>query len=472
MSPYELTVRALAVVDAAIGVAGSRRTCRGSAFVAGHYARPGQVRELRLDVEYRFDFDTRRLVALEERSGPAGRSTTRTLAGPMLLYRSRDGAVDSGPFTLVDVEVAGTAADAVPEAMLAEARAHAASLRWLGERVDRGRVVEEVAFSGLAGRTRTVAFERASRLPRRVTTLEPDPVRGDEVVDVDYAYTTSERGPTLRRIERARGGRMEMMLDCADGARTNDDVAIPDGYRTPMANPPLAATAAVESIAKGLHAVTFSHIDSRALVYELEDHALVFEAPRDSATGALLLDAARRVTGGKPIRYLLLTHHHPDHAGGLRPFVAAGIPIVTTPGNVEYLTALARAPHALEPDAQWREPRAPRFEVVRGRRDLGDADGGVVAYDVGPKTHHTDENLVFYLPALQIVFEGDLLDATVGGARRGGSRASAFFAALRELDVPIASIVQSWPVRGQMAMVPMAMLEEWARSSGVPASPQ
>ena len=43
----------------------------------------------------------------------------------------------------------------------------------------------------------------------------------------------------------------------------------------------------------------------------------------------------------KPIRYLVLTHHHSDQAGGFREYVAEGATIVTTAGNKSFLEKAA-----------------------------------------------------------------------------------------------------------------------------------
>ena len=38
-----------------------------------------------------------------------------------------------------------------------------------------------------------------------------------------------------------------------------------------------------------------------------------------------MLDAVRRTVPGKPVRYVAFSHHHDDHGGGLRPYIAEGI---------------------------------------------------------------------------------------------------------------------------------------------------
>src|SRR5262249_5781548 len=65
-------------------------------------------------------------------------------------------------------------------------------------------------------------------------------------------------------------------------------------------------------------------------------YVLVIEAPEQVIYGNVskqVLAKIKETAPGKPIKSLVLTHHHLDHAGGFREYVAEGATIVTTPGN-------------------------------------------------------------------------------------------------------------------------------------------
>jgi hypothetical protein len=74
----------------------------------------------------------------------------------------------------------------------------------------------------------------------------------------------------------------------------------------------------------------------------------------------------------KPIRYVVNTHHHFDHSGGLRGYVAEGISILTHEKNKPYFERILRSPFTLEPDRLVRSPRPPVIETVGARRVLRD----------------------------------------------------------------------------------------------------
>jgi glyoxylase-like metal-dependent hydrolase (beta-lactamase superfamily II) len=105
------------------------------------------------------------------------------------------------------------------------------------------------------------------------------------------------------------------------------------------------------------------------------------------------------------VRYVVVSHHHGDHLGGLRNFVAAGATVLAAPGDVAAVQALVRAPHTLAGDARSLAP--PVIETIADRRVISDGTRRLEILNVGANPH-TDENLLAWLPAERIAFQGDL----------------------------------------------------------------
>jgi glyoxylase-like metal-dependent hydrolase (beta-lactamase superfamily II) len=110
---------------------------------------------------------------------------------------------------------------------------------------------------------------------------------------------------------------------------------------------------------------------------------------------------------GKPIRYIVISHHHGDHIGGLRSFIAEGATVITTPGNRAHVEALARAPQF---DRLQAQPRKVEFLIIdKGKHVLRDSSRTLELFDIGPNPH-AREMLIAYLPRQRLLFQADVFN--------------------------------------------------------------
>jgi len=118
----------------------------------------------------------------------------------------------------------------------------------------------------------------------------------------------------------------------------------------------------------------------------------------------------------KPIKYVIQTHFHDDHSGGVRTYMGEGVTLVTTPGNVGYFEKVVQGVRTIAPDnLMMMTPRKPIIETVQNlRRTFTDGQHTVELYDIGPGPH-TKEMLIVYLPKEKILFQGDLLNLPQAG---------------------------------------------------------
>ena len=143
-----------------------------------------------------------------------------------------------------------------------------------------------------------------------------------------------------------------------------------------------------------------------SLVVEFKDYIAVIEGPLNEARSRAVMEEAKKLVPNKPIKYLLSTHHHFDHSGGLRTYVAEGATIVTHQSNVPYFQKTFQAPATISPDAQSKSPKPGTFQGVTDKYVLTDGTQTIEAYATQGDTH-TDELLVFYLPKPKILVEAD-----------------------------------------------------------------
>ena len=85
-----------------------------------------------------------------------------------------------------------------------------------------------------------------------------------------------------------------------------------------------------------------------SMLVEFKDFLAVVEAPNNEARSLAVIAEAERLVPNKPIRYVVNTHHHFDHAGGLRTFLSQGTTIVTHETNKEYYLDILFYPGAVD----------------------------------------------------------------------------------------------------------------------------
>src|SRR5437879_12190451 len=95
-----------------------------------------------------------------------------------------------------------------------------------------------------------------------------------------------------------------------------------------------AARAQSQKLADGVWCIGGGTHNSLAV--EFRDYAAVIEAPLNEERSLAVINEVSRLIPNKPIRYVVNTHHHFDHSGGLRTYLAQGDTIVTHQANREY----------------------------------------------------------------------------------------------------------------------------------------
>src|SRR5205807_1019357 len=96
-----------------------------------------------------------------------------------------------------------------------------------------------------------------------------------------------------------------------------------------------------------------------SVVVAFKDFIAVIEAPLNEDRSKAVIAEAKRLVPGKPIKYLVSTHHHFDHSGGLRTYVAEGASVVTHASNTAFFEKTFMAPATIVPDAQAKARKAP-----------------------------------------------------------------------------------------------------------------
>lgn len=88
---------------------------------------------------------------------------------------------------------------------------------------------------------------------------------------------------------------------------------------------------------------------------------VIVEAPLDEVRSHAVLDWVEANIPGKPVTHVVMSHHHADHAGGLRSYVAEGASVVMHDAAVPFFRRnVFGASSRLMPDALAQNPQAAR----------------------------------------------------------------------------------------------------------------
>ena len=257
-----------------------------------------------------------------------------------------------------------------------------------------------------------------------------DDYAGDAVVRVAWSAYRSESGTMIPGvIEQATSEeathRLRTTMAVLGQAPADSLFTLKAGVADTPRQAPGEAT--FEQVGPGTYLASGMAGGYRMLVADLGDHLAVVESPNGSAQCERAIARIHQQFPGKPIRYVIPTHHHDDHAGGLRAFVAAGATVMTTRGNEALFRRMAGATYTIQPDEQSRVRKPVQFEFVDRRKVLEGGGTRVEILDMGPGPH-ADEMLIAYVPASGFVFQGDLFNTGGGSADTWGNQTTVHFA--------------------------------------------
>jgi glyoxylase-like metal-dependent hydrolase (beta-lactamase superfamily II) len=257
-----------------------------------------------------------------------------------------------------------------------------------------------------------------TKLPARVVSSSYDVNLGDVKVTTafaDYAETGGLGGFQARlRLPR----QITSMVDrytTADWRVTSDinrdtgDLAASEAVRS--ASPPaFAANVQVEELATGVWALTGqSH---HSVLVEFPTYAVLIEAPQNETRTLAVIQKVKELVPNKPLQYLVNTHHHFDHSGGVRAAVAEGLTVITHEVNRPFFDEIVSRPHTIVADHLAKNPKPLTLQTVTGdeKFELRDGNRTLEVYRISGDLHN-DGMLMIYLPRERLLIQADVFAA-------------------------------------------------------------
>jgi glyoxylase-like metal-dependent hydrolase (beta-lactamase superfamily II) len=314
------------------------------------------------------------------------------------------------------------------------------------------------------GKYRVDATINKNHLLQRIHTWVASPVLGDmnyehEFTDNTYVdlgngmrfptlwhshqgWDDNSRSQNVSAGHNAFGGQLKDVKANACG----EPIAVPEAVR--QAAFPVRVD--VQKLAEGVWLLGGSSHNSVAV--EFKDYVAVVEAPLDEKRSLAVIEEVVKLVPNKPIRFVVNTHQHFDHAGGLRTYMHIGATIVTHQSNFAFYThdVLNYTPRTVQPDmlSLWPPTELAegyQYETVRENYVLTDESRTMHLYFVNP-LRHVDGMLMAFLPKEKLLIEADLVDTHVPLPATLSRDQQAFYRAVEKLKLDVGQLV---PIHGK-----------------------
>ena len=283
-----------------------------------------------------------------------------------------------------------------------------------------------------------ILFDAKTHLPAAIRTRDEDWLRGDSVYDlllsdwkkVGNALVAHSR---LYRLNDLPIERVTYTEAAANGALPASLFAVPDQIRAatkPAAREPVPYQWVIRRVNSGFFndsdMVTYDPATSKglelkelapniqhviggthnSLIVAMKDYLVVVDAPINEDESLFTIRAAKQKYPGKPIKYLILTHHHMDHTSGVRTFMAEGATILVGSPGKSFFDSVAKAPHRLVPDMLQKHPRRATVQEITDRMSLSDGNEEIRIYRID--NPHAEGMLLAHVMSKNLIFDTDL----------------------------------------------------------------
>jgi len=191
----------------------------------------------------------------------------------------------------------------------------------------------EVSFT-VGGKYKMTGIVNAKGQVDKVTTWIDNPIVGDMPVVTTYTGYKDFGGVMFpSRIVQTQDGFPSLDINISNvTANPSVDIAAPDAVRN-FTPPPVR----VETKQMGEGVWYLTGATHHSLVVEMKDHIVVVDVPNNVPRASAVLAKAKELVPNKPIRYVVTSHHHWDHLGGIRMAMNEGATIVTHQTNKAFL---------------------------------------------------------------------------------------------------------------------------------------
>jgi glyoxylase-like metal-dependent hydrolase (beta-lactamase superfamily II) len=320
----------------------------------------------------------------------------------------------------------------------------------------------------------TILFNAKTHLPEAIRTIDDDNINGDSIYDlvlgdwkavagvqIPYSLTYDLAGVEVGKVIRT---------EVTANPQISEDAFTPSDAVKAAAKPPMTDNVPYQWIIRRIALNIFLDDDAQFYptasppktaelapdfqqvqtgtanngIVEMKDGLAIFDAPYGELQSKFAIDEAKKKYPGKPIKYVILSHHHMDHTGGLRTFAAEGATVIVPAPDKAYFEKDLRMPHTVVPDELQKHPRRVPVVEVKDQMTIGKGDDEIKLYNI--PNPHVDGFLIMHVVKPNIVWITDLWSPGRPPAKNPNSEAAA--AALKKHGITGATIAGGHGVSG------------------------
>jgi hypothetical protein len=336
--------------------------------------------------------------------------------------------------------------------VLLKASERSAQLRYIGKHKEGKDRFEMLSYADALGRQQVLYFNTKSGLLSKIESLTAHQQWGDITTTISYSDYKDVGGVTFAHQTTSQQGEAIVQKTTVDSIEigNNIDETLFTKPEDAGENPPINAATntprelTLEALSDGIYYIENAAQGYNVIAVDYSDGILVLETPQSTQSTRDVIAALDKKFPNKPIKWAVPTHHHFDHSGGIYGYLEAGVPILTTKGNVKFVQEIGKTSRKIGKHSGVSGKVV--VDTFDGNKVIGEGKKKVELYNVGPNPH-AEEIIVAYIPSIKSLFVADIYSYR-GAVNPANANQLAFAEKLEEMNLDIDTFIG---VHGQKA---------------------